>query len=85
MTKCTLNVGKTALSVLMRSPFGNILLEKSTHQAHLDPSLIAISQRYRLDDTLKLFHCPGLESSFQLMLELANLGPNPLGSLGVLE
>ena len=78
-------MGNTVLSVLMRPPFGNILLEKSTHQAHLNPSMIADSQRYRLDDMLKLHHCPGLESSFQLVLELANLSQNPLGSLGVFE
>ena len=76
---------RTARGVLMRPPFGNILLEKSTHQAHLKPYSIPIFERYRLDDTLKLHHCPGLESSFQLMPEIRILSRISWGSLGVLE
>ena len=81
----TLGRRMAAPSVLMRPPFGYILLKKSTHQAHLNLSLTAISQRCRLDDKLKLHHRSGLESSFQLMPELRILSQNSLGSLGVLE
>ena len=64
MMECTRDMRKMAVTSAYETPFGKVLFEKSTHQAHLDPSLIAISLRYRLDDTLKLHHGLGLKSSF---------------------
>lgn len=85
MITCTWDMRITALSVLMAPRPAISFSKNQTHQAHFNPSLTAISLRYRLDDMLKLHHRPGLELNFRLMPELIGLSEISLGSLGVLE